>query len=162
MLNQQLLVAVFVGALLFCIYLYVQRTYWKRDEVYEGIPGQAPEVEQPMAEPDQRVTAGGPNTPNQAPPPSHERLPGPTDSDPYVENYESSAAEENLRHPERLFGPAKTPDVTEYAENSGVASSVTAGVSQTFSPEFAQNGGEFIGGGIFANDLTDKTNFAPL
>jgi len=39
------------------------------------------------------------------------------------------------------------------------ASQATANSMQTFAPEFAQNGGEFMNG-IFANDTTEPTNFS--
>jgi hypothetical protein len=33
---------------------------------------------------------------------------------------------------------------------------------QSFSPEFAQNGGDFIEGGIFANDTFDTAQFSAI
>jgi hypothetical protein len=70
-----------------------------------------------------------------------------------------------MRYPERLFGPAPLPDRTDIAVESGVAGSVNQVVSQaiqTFSPDFAQNGGEFIRGGIFANDTFEVPNYSAI
>jgi hypothetical protein len=92
-----------------------------------------------------------------------ERLPGPEDSDPGGDMYGSSNIKDNLRYPERLFGPAPKPNVVTLATEAGVASQLNAGVNQalqSFRPEFAQNGAEFIHGGIFANDVFDNPNYS--
>jgi hypothetical protein len=70
---------------------------------------------------------------------------------------------DNMRYPERLFGPAPSPQSTSIAVASGNASTLNSGVNvalQTFSPDFAQNGTEFIPGGIFANDVGDNPNYS--
>jgi hypothetical protein len=70
---------------------------------------------------------------------------------------------ENLRHPERFFGPAPVPDNTTISTASGVAGSpgpTTPQSVQNFSPDFAQNGGEFVDGGIFANDAGENPNYS--
>lgn len=90
------------------------------------------------------------------------RLPEPQDSDPYDDTRGDSDIKDNLRHPERLFGPTSAPDDTDTAVSSGVASSVTNSSFTNFSPEFAQNGGEFIPGGIFANDTFEDKNFSAI
>jgi hypothetical protein len=102
------------------------------------------------------------------PPPTHdinERLPGPEDSDPLDDSYGSSNMKDNMRYPERLFGPAPKPVNTTIPVASGNASVLTSGVNnalQTFSPDFAQNGGEFVSGGIFANDVFDNPNYSAI
>lgn len=126
----------------------------------------APVVTQPIPEPERVIMPGGPNSPSQMPPPTHdinERLPGPEDSDPLDDSYGSSNMKDNMRYPERLFGPAPKPVNTTIPVGSGNASVLTSGVNnalQTFSPDFAQNGGEFIPGGIFANDAFDNPNYS--
>jgi hypothetical protein len=103
-----------------------------------------------------------PPAPLEPPPPQPRRLPEPQDSDPYDDTRGDSDIKDNLRHPERLFGPTSAPDDTDTAVSSGVASSVTNSGFTTFSPEFAQNGGEFIPGGIFANDTFEDKNFSAI
>jgi len=70
-------------------------------------------------------------------------------------SYESAQIPERLRHPERSFSPGYVNDETGSAVASGVASysaGVTRKAEQTFGPEFVQNGGQFMEGGVTAND----------
>ena len=159
------LFAVGITVLLFVGYLFAQY-YMFGKERFE-VPMMAPPVvQQVSAEPERVVSPGGSSAPNQMPPPRErtvERLPGPVDADPYDETYGSSNMKEDLRHPERFFGPAPTADNVAIARASGVAGvpgSTTPQAVQTFSPDFAQNGGEFVDGGIFANDTVDSPNFS--
>ena len=159
--------AVLVASLLFFAYLIVQKKLFPM-EAFE-VPAPAPPVYlDPPADIPRTITPGGPNTPNAAVPPSEykqPRLPGPEDSDPYDETYGSSNIKDNLRHPERFFGPAPEPSNTQIALESGVAGIENAKVSQaiqTFSPEMAQNGGQFIEGGIFANDTDEQPNYSAI
>ncbi len=131
------------------------------------MPAPAPLQTIPIPEPPRTIQPGGPSSPNAAPPEDDlpERLPGPDDSDPYEESYGSSNMKDNMRYPERLFGPAPKPNKTEIAVSAGVASPFSQPVSQalqTFSPDFAQNGGEFIEGGIFANDAGENPNYSAI
>lgn len=159
------LFAVGITVLLFVGYLFAQY-YMFGKERFEVPMVAPPVVQQVSAEPERVVSSGGPGTPNQMPPPRErtvERLPGPVDTDPYDETYGSSNMKEDLRHPERFFGPAPTADNVAIARASGVAGlpgSTTPQAVQTFSPDFAQNGGEFVDGGIFANDTVDSPNFS--
>ena len=164
---QQILVAVVIAALLYCGYLYFlsQRKY-VIEESFE-VPAPAPLQTIPLPDPPRTVAPSGPNSPSQAPPEDDMpvRLPGPEDSDPYDETYGSSNLKDNMRYPERLFGPAPKPNKTELAVSAGVASPEQQRVSQalqTFSPDFAQNGGEFIEGGIFANDSGENPNYSAI
>lgn len=168
---QQILIAVLLAAVLYCGYLYFQpQRKYVIEESFEngmGIPAPAPLTTLPVPEPPRTVSPSGPNPPNQAPPEDDMpvRLPGPSDSDPYEENYGSSNLKDNMRYPERLFGPAPKPNKTELAVAAGVASTEQQPVSQalqTFSPDFAQNGGEFIEGGIFANDSGENPNYSAI
>lgn len=165
MLNKVFL-AVFVAALLYFGYLILQKQMLP--EAFE-VPAAAPPVFlDPPADIPRTITPGGPNAPNQAPPPleyRQPRLPGPEDNDPYDETYGSSQIKDNLRHPERFFGPAPEPNNTQIALEAGVAGIENAKVAQsiqTFSPELAQNGGQFIEGGIFANDTIDNPNYSAI
>ncbi len=164
---QQILVAVVLAAILYCGYLYFmsQRKY-VIEESFE-VPAPAPLQTIPIPDPPRTVSPSGPNSPNQAPPEDDMpvRLPGPEESDPYEEPYGSSNLKDNMRYPERLFGPAPKPNKTELAVSAGVASPQEQRVSQalqTFSPDFAQNGGEFIEGGIFANDSGENPNYSAI
>lgn len=163
------LFAVGITVLLFIGYLFAQYYIFEKFEVSSiaAVPSAAVPVVQQVSEEEERtVSPGGPGAPNQMPPPrvnSAERLPGPTDTDPYDETYGSSNMKENLRHPERFFGPAPTPDNTTISTASGVAGlpgSTTPQSVQNFSPDFAQNGGEFVDGGIFANDAGENPNYS--
>lgn len=157
------LFAVGITVLLFVGYLFAQYYIFEKFEV----PGPAVPVVQQVSEEEERVVSpGGPAAPNQMPAPrvlASERLPGPTDKDPYDETYGSSNMKENLRHPERFFGPAPTPGNTSISVASGVAGlpgPTTPQSVQNFSPDFAQNGGEFVDGGIFANDAGENPNYS--
>jgi hypothetical protein len=69
--------------------------------------------------------------------------------------FESAQIPERLRHPERSFSPGYVNDETGTAVASGVASysaAATRKAEQTFGPEFVQNGGQFMEGGVTAND----------
>ena len=170
------LFAVGITVLLFVGYLFAQY-YMFGKERFEVPMVAPPVVQQISAEPERVVSPGGPapsdlgrqgpGAPNQMPLPSSasavERLPGPVDKDPYDETYGSSNMKEELRHPERFFGPAPTADNVAIARASGVAGvpgSTTPQAVQTFSPDFAQNGGEFVDGGIFANDAGENPNYS--
>jgi len=108
--------------------------------------------------PARNVVSGGPSSPNQAADYSEERMSSPEVAmDHYAPNEESASHPERLRHPERMFQPA--PDNTSHgiAEASGIASASSTQASNAlnaFTPEFAQNGGEFMQG-ISANDTSE-------
>lgn len=165
-MKSQVVVAVLLAGILFLgyqLYLNMKKPNYVIEETFIA---PAPVVTQPIPEPERTITPGGPNTPNQLPPPTHdtnERLPGPQDSDPLDDDYGSSNVQDNLRYPERSFGKAPKPVNTTIPVAAGNASTLTTGVNtalQTFSPDFAQNGGEFINGGIFANDTLDNSNYS--
>ena len=119
----------------------------------------APVVEyKPRIYPARTTVASGPSSPNQAPDPSEVRVASPEAAhDPYEATEESSSVPERLRHPERMFQPAPSNQTHEIATSSGIASasaSQAASALNAFTPEFAQNGGEFMQG-IFANDTSE-------
>ena len=164
-MKSQILVAIILAGVLFLAYqLYLNLTSSKL-VIEETFIAPAPVVTQSIPEPERVIVSGGPNSPSQMPPPSHdtdERLPGPDDSDPLDDGYGSSNMKDNMRYPERLFGPSPPPIDTSIAVEAGNASTLNSGVNQalqTFNPDFAQNGTEFIPGGIFANDVFDNPNY---
>lgn len=109
------------------------------------------------------IQPGGPSTPTQAAPLDTVRVVAqPSATDPYAEPNEDANAPEKLRHPERMFRPAPDMDAVDMIRDSGiggVAQQATANAIQTFAPDFAQNGGSFMGG-VFANDTDIPTNFS--
>jgi hypothetical protein len=119
----------------------------------------APVIElQPVIYPARNVVQANPSSPNQAPDYREQRVTSPEVAhDPYGESEESASIPERLSHPERTFEPAPDNTTHTIAEASGIASasSSQAGHAMTsFTPEFAQNGGEFMQG-IMANDTSE-------
>lgn len=119
----------------------------------------APVLERPpQIYPARNVVSAGPSAPSQNAHPDEVRMSSPeVPSDPYMPNEESAAMPERLRHPERMYQPMQTGTTQEIAEAAGVASaaaSQAANALTAFTPEFAQNGGEFMQG-IFANDTSE-------
>ena len=118
---------------------------------------------QPIIYPARRVSPGGASTPNQMPPQDEVRMSSPeVANDPYSQNEESAVIPERLRHPERMFQPGSDNTTNGIAEASGIASasaSQAGNALQTFTPEFAQNGGEFMQG-IMANDTSEPGGYS--
>jgi hypothetical protein len=118
---------------------------------------------QPQVYPARNVSPGGPSSPNQMANPDEVRMTSPEVAmDPYMPNEESASIPERLRHPERMYKPAPSNNSHDIAEASGVASSSAsqaANALNSFTPEFAQNGGEFMQG-IFANDTSEPGGFS--
>jgi hypothetical protein len=124
----------------------------------------APVIErQPIVYPARNVAPASPSTPNQMAPPDEVRMTSPeVANDPYAPNEESAAMPERLRHPERMFQPGPDNTTRGIAEASGIASesaSQAGNALQTFTPEFAQNGGEFMQG-IMANDTSEPGGYS--
>ncbi len=156
-------VVLVLATLLFAIYLYF---FGKPEGFAIETPAPAPPMELPPPHlPERIITPAGPNSPSQQAdlqePPV--RLPGPKDMDPYAESYRESNFGDDNRAPEKLFGPAPLPTVTDVARESGVASGVLSPYQpsvEQFNPENAQNGGEFIRGGVFAFDKDEQVNYS--
>ena len=117
----------------------------------------------PIIYPARNVVSSGPSSPNQAADYSEQRMTSPEVAhDPYGPNEESAAHPERLRHPERMFQPAPDNNTHSIAEASGIASASSSQAGHamsSFTPEFAQNGGEFMQG-IMANDTTEPGMFS--
>jgi hypothetical protein len=79
--------------------------------------------------------------------------------DPFEDSNMEAPIKDSMRHPELSFGPGM--------DNSGVKKAVASGVmhkgalssESPFSPEFAQNGGQFMGD-VTANDLSHDDTYA--
>lgn len=103
------------------------------------------------------ATPAGPNPPNVAAPLNKpvEILPEERANDPMDQVNSTVPLKENVRHPERMFNAGGEHSGTHRAVEAGVAGETTGAPAPVgkFSPDFAQNGGEFMTG-IFANDLT--------
>lgn len=125
------------------------------------IPAPAPVMQQAPPVEERIVAPGGPSAPtatalSDTPPTiSPEAKP----VDPYENNNMEAPIHDSMRFPELSFGPG--------IDNKGVARGVASGVSSDksltsespFSPEFAQNGGIFMGN-VSANDLSHDDTYA--
>ena len=113
--------------------------------------------------PQQNVSSGGPSTPNAAPRENMATVLSQPEQprDPYDQPESEFPLEENLRHPERSFGPGPANEETNIATFSGIASTIQPSNSTfgSFSPEFAQNGG-YVDHTILANDTLDEHNYS--
>jgi len=145
------IIKVLVVAALLGLAYYVQN-YLLISEGFSTIekPARAPlEVRPPLRKPIE-VASAGPSAPSVAPklsmPTTYTDEPQPRD--PMDDQVESADAMQNLRYPERSFGPGKQPSDTAIAMAGGIASqasALTAQSSQNFSPELVTNGGTFFG-----------------
>jgi hypothetical protein len=121
-------------------------------------PAIAPEVQEDVSDEAPRVVSpGGPNPPNaEAPSQGPIRSPEATALDPYDNKNTELPVTDTMRHPELSFGPGTSNTSTTMNAASGVSSQTA---SSNFSPDFAQNGGTFMGA-VFANDLTQGNEYA--
>jgi hypothetical protein len=117
----------------------------------------------PPAEAHRVISPGGPNPPNAAAPKKttevKNKVPDENANDPLAETNTEVPMKDNLRQPERMFSAPPPNKGTKQGIESGISGDTTnsATPSGKFSPDFAQNGGEFMNG-IFANDLTSSGN----
>lgn len=160
-MSGRILTAVSVAFILFAIYSWYET---RTDEgfdinnaevAYTGLgQGQGQERE---------VSSGGPSSPNQRPSRSQPAVIVQEERafDPQEQNHESAAMPERLRHPERMFGPGLNNEDVETAITAGNASKVTGESNQVFSPEFAQNGGLFMGE-VTAHDVSLETHYSSI
>jgi len=107
------------------------------------------------------VAPSGPSAPNAQGPPE-KRLPETAAAnDPLAEVNSESPITDNLRHPENSFGPGVENNGTRLSVGAGTASNSVQGGVSNFSPEFAQNGGEFMQG-ISASDAFSSDSYASI
>jgi hypothetical protein len=157
-----------IAVLAFGAYLLVRAYYpnlfsQKKKETFVVRPPPAAAIAPPVkADPpeEERVVApAGPNPPNaQAPEAPATISPEAKPVDPYEDNNMEAPIHDSMRQPELSFGPGM--------DNSGmnklattVGSDRVVSSESPFSPDFAQNGGSFMGA-VFANDLTKDDRFA--
>ena len=163
-------IALGIAILLFLAYLAVKvyMPSWFENDTFSvkkaPVHEDAPWIKADEQPEDGVTTPGGPSTPAMKAMPQNEETQPPvvTASDPFVEVNSSSDIQNNLRNPERMFSPGIKPQNTTAAVMSGVGSNeshVTAQALQTFVPEMAQNGGEFMKG-IAANDTLGDAEYA--
>ena len=149
-MSGRLLAAVSIAFIMFAIYSWystrmsnpegfdINKQMYAEAEVYTS------PVEAPI---DRTVSSGGPAAPNQRPSRSQPATIAQEERpyDPQEEEQESASIPERLRHPERMFSPGLNNEDVDTAVTSGIASKVTGEANQVFGPEFAQNGGQFMG-----------------
>jgi hypothetical protein len=160
---QRVLIALGISVSLFVIYLvfkFYSTSYFEVDNFISN----APLIEQQApVEPLRIISPAGPNPPSARAPTGEEVAPPVvTPLDPLEDANGSQNMKDTLRHPERMFSPGVQPRDTTSSVMSGVASNetqVTSQALQTFVPEMAQNGGEFMQG-IAANDTLGDTEYA--
>jgi len=126
-----------------------------------NIPVPAPVMYTPPVPPPTIVAPAGPNPPNSMGP----SLANPPETalanDPLAEVNSATPIRDTMRHPENSFGPGVENNGTRLSSESGVASNTVAGGVSNFSPEFAQNGGEFMSG-IVAHDMFSTDSYATI
>lgn len=151
-----------VAIFLFVTYLY----FFKSPEYFKQLmtaPAGPILMSVPDAPPAEPMAPAGPNPPAQRSTQGPRTIPEPTERDPYADSYKESNFGDDNRGPERSFGPAPLPTETDLRLGAGIDSATVtphAPAVQMFASEAAQNGGEFMGGGVFANDLETPTRFS--
>lgn len=118
-------------------------------------PAPAPPVAIPVStEPPRIVAPAGPNPPNATGPAKKVSFsPEAEPSDPFDDVNGETPMRDSLRKPERSFGPGLENTGTKLSVDAGISSRSVENAVGSFSPEFAQNGGDFMKG-IGANDMT--------
>lgn len=157
--NFKTLIVVFV--VLALLYLFVLSP---KQETFE-VPAPAIIVKKPEPIMSPRIVSpSGPNPPNARAPDfvvNNNDIYNVIPNDPQDEKYGSQNIQDNLRHPERFFGPGVVNSGTKTLVNSGVASNKmlnTAQPIQPFSVEMVQNGG--LLGQIGPDDTKTNPNYA--
>lgn len=126
------------------------------------VPAAAPPIKETLPMEPREVAPGGPNTPNAAPPAeaSVARMsPEASPLDPYDDRNMEAPIHDSMRHPELSFGPGVDNTATKIMAPAGIGSARTLTEETPFSPDFAQNGANFMGD-VFANDLKRESFFA--
>jgi hypothetical protein len=125
------------------------------------IPEPAPIVAlTPPAEVPRVTTPAGPNPPNALSPSKKVTFsPDAAPADPFDELNGETPMRDSMRHPERSFGPGVENTGVQRSLDSGVSAETVQAGTSVFSPEFAQNGGEFMKG-IGAHDSWGSDTYA--
>jgi hypothetical protein len=125
------------------------------------VPAPAPPIQQDSPQEPRVISPGGPSTPNAsapantAPSMSPEVVP----IDPYDDMNMVAPIHDSMRYPELSFGPGVDNTGMNKLGFSGVGSTKALAAESPFSPDFAQNGGSFMGS-VTANDLTQDDTYA--
>jgi len=124
-------------------------------------PAPAPPLTVDPPQEERVVSPGGPNPPNMQPPVDTSATISPEAApiDPYADRNMEAPIQDSMRHPELSFGPGVENSGMNKLSASGVGSTRVISAESQFSPDFAQNGGSFMGS-VFANDLTKDDKFA--
>ena len=125
------------------------------------IPAPAPPVKVDSPQEERTVSPGGPSPPAASVPVDTPPTMSPEAKpiDPYDDRNMEAPIQDSMRHPELSFGPGVDNTSMNQLAVSGVANTRAMSAESPFSPEFAQNGGQFMGS-VFANDLTKDDRFA--
>jgi len=137
----------------------------KDDNISEKFAAPAAIIyKEPQPMPPRKVAPSGPNPPNARVPEivakesdNYDVVP----NDPQDEKYSSQNIQDNLRYPERSFGPGIVNTESKLFVESGVASNRMLDSSQPlqpFSTEMVQNGGLF--GSVGPDDTHTNPNYA--
>jgi hypothetical protein len=127
----------------------------------QAAPAPAAPSFHPPVEPPRVVAPSGPNPPNSQAPPDRKLPETAAANDPLAEVNSETPIKDNLRHPENSFGPGVENNSTRLSVGGGLASNSVQGGVSNFSPEFAQNGGEFMEG-ISASDAFNTDSYASI
>lgn len=128
----------------------------------QPIPAPAPAVRQPPpAEEERTVAPGGPAAPNAAASGMQPTTitPEAAPMDPFDNANMEAPIRDSMRHPELSFGPGVDNRGIKKGAASGVMNKGALSSESPFSPEFAQNGGQFMGD-VTANDLSHDDTYA--
>jgi hypothetical protein len=124
-------------------------------------PAPAPPIEQQPPQKERVVSPGGPGAPNATALPDTPAAISPEVQpiDPYEGGNMEAPIHDSMRFPELSFGPGVENKGVVKAAASGVANARGVTSESPFSPEFAQNGGVFMGS-VSANDLSHDDTYA--
>lgn len=127
----------------------------------QPVPSPAPPVRQvPVQEENRIVSPGGPGAPNAMIPEVKATIsPEAAPMDPYEDMNMEAPIRDSMRHPELSFGPGIDNKGTKKGPASGTMHTRALSSESPFSPEFAQNGGQFMGE-VTANDLSHDDTYA--
>jgi hypothetical protein len=161
-----------IGYIVYRIGFLVWNKYYKTSNLFDSFKSSQSvpmpsllspqEVTQQPPEPPKVVSPSGPNPPNtEATSNEPVRIPEERPMDPYDKAESEVPIKNNMRNPERSFGPNVDNSGTGRSVVAGTASNAVSSSLSSFSPEFAQNGGDFMDG-IKANDFSVGDEYATI
>lgn len=142
-------VAVLTLILIVVVYIFTRKSDGFETPAPAAVIEQTRDIEIPR-----QVSPSGPSPPNARSPEifvkkqdNYNVVP----NDPFDELYGSQNIRDNLRYPERSFGPSVVNNGINIVAESGIADMTS---STLFSPEMIQNGGTF--NKVLANDVNEQ------